>query len=123
MACNGRSPRDGKLVNRGSGPSQHVGPVDGVDVGGLGELLARILLPCQSAMLRVVQLYDQPADSLALHLHIYQDSSAAISQPIQRVHIVDHDNFAPNLDLQYSHKRRIHDAPRLVGAERCHCPA
>ena len=56
--------------------------MDGVNVGGLGELLATIPLPRHAPMFRVVQLDHQPPDGLAILLHINQDSSAAIGQPI-----------------------------------------
>ena len=123
MARDSAGPFQGKLEDCGSGASQQVGPVDGIDVVGLGELLARVSLPCQAAMFRVVQLDDQPPDGLATLLHIYQDSSAAIGQPIQCVHIMDHDDLAAHLEPQFSHEGGVLYAACIVCLERRHRPA
>ena len=107
MACNSRGPFQGKLEDCGRGASQQVGPVNGIDVVGLGEFLARVSLPCQATMVRVVQLDDQPPDCLTTLLHIYQDSSAAISQPIQCVNIMDHNYLT-------AHLHRESKGPKMV---------
>ena len=82
MARDGTGSFEGELENSCSCTSQHVGPMDGVNIGGLGELLAPVPLPRHAPVFRVVELDHQPLDGLAVHLHINQDSPAAIGEPI-----------------------------------------
>ena len=82
MACYGFSSFYRELENCGCGCSNLVLPEDTVNVGGVRVFPARVFLPLKAAVVRIVELDNEPVDGVSLLLHINQNSTASVGEAI-----------------------------------------
>ena len=123
MICHSSSSSQGKLKNCGCGSPNEVLPEDGIDVGAIRVLPARISLPRPSTMVGVVQLDQEAMCSVPLLLHVNEDTTAAVGETIRGVDVVNKHNLRVDLDLEDCLEWCVLDAPGIVRAELLHCSA
>ena len=117
MICHSSSSSQGKLKNCGCGSPNEVLPEDGIDVGAIRVLPARISLPRPSTMVGVVQLDQEAMCSVPLLLHVNEDTTAAVGETIRGVDVVNKHNLRVDLDLEDCLEWCVLDAPGIVRAE------
>ena len=120
MTRNGAGSLNWELENCGSGSSDEVLPEDGVNVGGIRALPARIPLPRHPTMVGVVELDQEAVYRVPLLLYIKENTSASVGETIDRVDVVNKHNLGIDLQLQDCLERRVLDASGIVCGELLH---
>ena len=123
MACYGFSSFYWELENCGRGCSYLILPEDTVNVGGVRVFPARVFLPLKAAVVRIVELDNEPVDGVSLLLHINQNSTASVGEAIQSVDVVGEHNLPSNLQVQFCLERRVLDASGIVHFKCLYSPA
>ena len=82
---------------------------------------AGVLLPQEAAMVRIVELDHQSVDGLALLLHTDEDTPTSVGETIDRIYVVDKDNFRVDLQVQDCLKRCVLDTASVVSLECLDC--
>ena len=70
--------------------------------------LAWVLLSLKATMVRIVEFYDEPMDSVTFLLHINENSATTIGETVKCVDVVDENDFRVDFQIQdiytYTHE-------------------
>ena len=111
------------MKNCGCGSPNEVLPEDGINIGAIGVLLARIPLPRQPTMVGVFELDHEAMYRGPLLLHVNEDTTATVGETIDCVDVVDEHDLCVDLEFEDCLERCVPNASGIVRAELLNCPA